>query len=397
MSNGGDQHIYPASLIGMFSAEEGPVRRRRKVYVARRDLGRVLPQVADRAGLLGRPHDHLYDNHDRVRPDLDDFWQCIEETIPLLDETIHRVARGGQLYTSDFVKVWVPYIAHLLARPPRVSLNEHHDLRDNASTPTDRYRLFATYADSFLLRTEWSLVTTTPAHPLLSNDGGYAVMPGGSDFAPAVVVPLSRTVAVRLAVSPDPTFNRKRARTEVPVYRWHPQDIAALNELFTGNAGREVYADTHDRATHAVDLWDGTSEPHYSHAGVDARVFTATAVENTAHVLIGGAPPNDDPWSRYLIARHRYGCDCAKFRHPDACPNEATGQDEYRFFQARQYWARFRHRPDLKSEYGSRFAVLGGKGIAWATPHGILTGPRPPESACAGGIWRHVGPPLRTT
>lgn len=398
MSNTGDQHIYPASLIGMFSEQDLPTRRKRRVYVARRDLDKVLRQIAERAGLLGKPHDHIYDNHDALRPDLDDFWQDIEKTLPKLDESIHRVTTGGQLRTSTFVTVWVPYIAHLLARPPRITLSEHHDLRDGDSAPTDRYRLFATYADSFLMRTRWALLTTTPEHPFVSNDGGYTVLPGGPDEASAVVVPISRTIAIHLRVSTDPTFDRKQPRTPIPTHGWHADDVAALNDLMAHMAGREVYTATQEQADHALTVINGTATPHLSRVGVDPRVFAATAIEMTAHTLIGGAPTKDDPWGRYLIARHRYTCDCKAFRHPEPCPTTATSEtDKQRFFDARQQWDRFQRRPDLNALCGDRTAAWGGEGIAWATTEGIATGPIPPGFAHSAEVWRRQGDPLRTT
>lgn len=266
-ANGGIQHYYPASLIGQFSDRPRGKRRKRMVHVASWQANKVLYQPAEKLGFLSQ-FPHLYDDPSDAEVGLDHLWTSIERRIGVLDAATQRPWHRA-IPASEFLGVWVPYVAQLVARAPHISEGLGHDLRTalHGSTAwSDRLVLYGRLVDSFTIGCRWSVIETS-GEPFVSSDAGFVFLP--TPTGGAICVPISPSRA--LFVERGAGIAARRVRIEH--FMWSADSVAVLNECLVLAAGREVYASTRGQAATALALWRGEVDPVETRQGVNAAAF----------------------------------------------------------------------------------------------------------------------------
>ena len=321
----GKQHVFPASLIGQFSTDQGP-RRKRRVYVARRGVPKVLHPRAQEAGLLSRHH-RLYDEgdpHARGQP-LDDVWQTAEGAIDRVETVMLGVERGWPVPAVEFVLALVPYVAHLLARPARIDLptiamswpdtppvipdaSDLTNLNSGINEHDRRRTFFAVLADAILFRSHWSIALAQEADPWMTNDLGMVWLPGESPGT--FVIPMTPRHAVILGAGP-PNYRFGARKVRIKAYEWSGQDVQLANELLALTASREVYALREKQAAGILDLWQDPTAATCHSSGATAQVLYPSVAAAGAWLLNEGRPLDSElSWARFMTAHHEFGCKC---------------------------------------------------------------------------------------
>lgn len=104
-------HYIPASYLGRFSSEEDRPRRRRRLWIADQQQGRVLWQAAET--ICGARD--FYSVSSSLDPRLiDKMWTSYE---PDLNRALDRLITG-QLDAAQWLKTLVRFVAALLVRGP---------------------------------------------------------------------------------------------------------------------------------------------------------------------------------------------------------------------------------------------------------------------------------------
>ena len=300
----GAQHYFPASLIGQFSFNPEGKRRNRPVHVVRRGVPKVITVKAEQAGLL-RDHPRLYDDPANPSVDLDRVWQDAEGLIDRLDASV-RLPEHRVLPIGDFVRVWVPYVAHLLARTPNITDDTSPDLRRAAPTSgawSDREAIFGRFADTLVGACRWTVLEST-GQPFLTSDAGFVFLPSGRGGA--LVIPVTPRQAFLIEREPHP---RLREKMRIPHVSWPERDTAFLNDVLCLSSGREVYASRQDQAERAIALWDGAASPTDLGDGAHAGLLCSLAAEPVRTVF--GFEGWRAPWTWYSAIASRYVSDWA--------------------------------------------------------------------------------------
>lgn len=214
-------HFIPAALLGNFSAERNGPLRLRRIAVQRRGCN---PQLT-RAENVGYAHD-LYKVTSQSKSSVDDSWSQFERRLP---EAISVLEASQAIEAEIWLRVLVPYVASLFVRglewekryisrftdawgqdiltsPALDSKSMRSDegagstIRDiltesnsNSSRLIELQRILA-----LVTCAKWNIVHSVSTEPFLNNDLGMTgtIVPNTNEIG--LVVPLSRTVAVRL-------------------------------------------------------------------------------------------------------------------------------------------------------------------------------------------------------
>lgn len=319
---GGRQHYYPAALIGEFGEEASSKRgRRRPVWVARRGVPQPFRAAAQDVG-VDRQHPRLYDPQTDQGFDLDRLWTESERRLGHVRALIDCATEHGQVPAEGFVTALVPFVAQLLARHPELWTPHPSDLRvagpARDSLMQGRSDLFGRFCDTLLYRRRWLLLDTSHDQPLVATDIGWHWMPG--ELPGELFVPVSpgRALVVR---GGDASYTLKSHDVDLPTVIWHAEDVAVRRDAMVLAAPREVYAHRRELAQHAVDAWAGAAVP----PGDIARGLALPAAGLAAAFLSGSASDPRLAWGRFMVANHRWACQCE-----DELRDQGVGREKRR-------------------------------------------------------------------
>lgn len=312
------QHYVPASLIGQFSSDVTTSRRGRRVYVARRNLNRVLYKRANDVGKWpGIPH--LYDAEEHDDVSVDPLWMRSEQDIGRIEGLLAQAASSGSVSGEEFVISLAPYVAQLMARCPLIQLGDNNDSDliakpNDAATIITRHGLFGVLADALVSRLRWAIVTVAPDPPMRAfftlSDNVCVWLPGRASGS--IVVPLSGTCAVVLSRG-QPSYRLGAERVSIPRYQWRPQDVQTVNDIGALQCDYEIYSKEETDARHVVHMWAGEDLPHASAEGIPASALANADRFVVTAVLLGGRAFHfGQSWLRFMVATHQFGCDCAQ-------------------------------------------------------------------------------------
>ena len=378
----GAQHYFPASLIGQFSFNPEGKRRSRPVHVARRGVPKVITAKAEQAGLL-RDHPRLYDDPANPSVDLDRVWQNAEGLIDRLDASV-RLPEHKVLPIGEFIRVWVPYVAHVLARTPNITDDTCPDLRRAAPTSgawSDRQALFGRFADTLAGGCQWTVVEST-SQPFLTSDAGFVFLP--SDRGGALVIPVTPTHAFLIEREPR---SQSREKMRIPHATWSERDVAFLNDVLCLSAGREVYTSLHDQAERAMALWNDSTCPADLGGGTHAGLLRSVAAVPARTVF--ACDSSEEPWTWYSMIASRtllnWADDEIFGRHiADVSPDVLTRFEK----QARQKIAR-------EVDFGVGVVSAGPIRVITVSVRGFDVLAVPTDAVV--GTYRRVGPPMTTS
>lgn len=161
-----------------------------------------------------------------------------------------------------FVNVLAPFVAQLLARPPRLVLDDMSDLTTESSTRESalgqRPEAFAHFLDAIVYQRRW-LVVDAPPGSLPSTDLGWIYMPG--DFPGELFIPVTPSRALVVRGGRPWTYFHGDDLVDIPVVAWPPDQVRVRAEAMMLVAPREVYAATPDLTEHALRLWAQGDQP----------------------------------------------------------------------------------------------------------------------------------------
>lgn len=379
MGSPGIQHIYPASLIGQFGTDAGERRRERRVHVAFHETGTTGHRPAEKVGFL-QDFPRLYDEPvDGTGGTLDDVWTDAEELIDALHRSVQT--SGGKIPRSEFVHVWVPYVAHLFARVPRIGSLIGDDLRTasrGATAWSDRYTLFGRFADMLAAGCQWAIIETN-TEPFVTSDSGFVYMP--SMTGGALVVPFSPQHAFYIERGPSMLSTK---RVTVPRNIWPEYPVRFLNDIITLTAGYEVYASLPAQAERAAALWDKTTAPLALPGGATADDMISLAVPGAMTAFALDRPHG--AWLAYAEVAHHVECACRTRKKTfGPCVKEQPAADAL---------------DDLVAAIAAETYV----GNGYVDPEGFAVGVSPPgigrirvPEAAHHSTWRPNGPVLTTS
>lgn len=304
-------HYYPAALIGQFRTSDSRGEGRdAAVWVARRGVDRAVRTAASKCG-VDRDAPQLYAKESGDAR-LDDLWRRSEDMWAQLKFGLEAVRQTGTAPAHFFVNVLVPFAAQLLARPPRLMLDELSDLTDGLNRDAlvdERSGVFAQFADALLYSRRWLLVEV-PDGALVSSDLGWHWMPGA--MPGEVFMPVSPTTALVIrGGQEDPTYHLDDEWVDIPVVQWEPEWTDLRVEAMMLAAPREVFCSRREQAERAIKLWgenDTPGEPvnemAQNLAGYESWLLAGLLLEGaSAHPAVA--------WSRFMLATHRFGpCRC---------------------------------------------------------------------------------------
>ena len=296
--------------------------------MARRGVPKVLRVRAKNAGLFPGHH-RLYDDprpHAFAMP-LDDLWKNAESAIPRIDAVLQHVEQEHRLPSASFVVDLVPYVAHLLARPPRLDLEIYKltwpdppedipsfsDLTDDSSELNEHERrlgFFAVLADVLLFNTHWSIALAPRAAPWITTDLGMAYLPG--EGIGTFVIPLTPQHAVVLTGT-APTYRFGVRRVSIRTHDWSADDVRLVNDFSAMAAPFEVYALDEDAAGHVLEIWEDPDRAVKHGSGLSAQMLLPLATTSGARMLNSGREYEPRRAGlRFLTAHHEFGCGCEK-------------------------------------------------------------------------------------
>ncbi|MBB2893731.1 hypothetical protein FHU39_003762 [Flexivirga oryzae] len=276
--------------------------------MARRGVDLTLRLRAERAGIDPRAH-HVYGHPGVGGVDLDGLWQSAEWRIDDLLAGVAATSNCGWAPTAWFVLTASPYVGHLLARHPKLTLHETFDLKvdDTDDARIFRYGLTGSLIDRVMTRSRWSIARAGAATEWTTNDLGMLWLPG---YGPGtVLVPVSPRYAFVLAAG-SPTYRYGHGRIAMRTYDWSDDDVAVINDLLAMLAPREVYSRSERLADRSRALWQD-ADTVSNRDGVDAILLRQFEAEQVAYPLLQGQfVDNETSWGRFMAATHQFECSC---------------------------------------------------------------------------------------
>lgn len=247
----GNQHVYPAGLIGQFAMRDSKGSRPREeaVWVARRGSARPFPQAAHNVGFDGRVP-RAYAAPAGTSFDFDQILSQSETYLGSLPNLMPRVLRDRRMPAIEYVAQLIPFVAGLLSRSPRLGLADTSSLNPENPRQVDllNERVEAVCQALYVLTFDSTLMLVRDIEmTLFTNDTGYTVGPG-PDGGLEVFLPLGPGVALVAIVGGNPNLNVRRRRVPLRCVDWSPAVLDTRKWLLAFHARSEAYASTREIA-----------------------------------------------------------------------------------------------------------------------------------------------------
>jgi hypothetical protein len=304
-------HYYPAALIAQFRLSgTRKVGRNAPVCVARRGVDKPLVLAADDCGWDPKNR-RLYQSQDGSES-LDELWQRSERMVGEVIHGVNLLRDGEPAPAGWFVNVLAPFVAQLLARPPRLVLDDMSDLTTESSTRESalgqRQEAFAHFLDAIVYQRRW-LVVDAPPGSLPSTDLGWIYMPG--EFPGELFIPVTPSRAVVVRGGRPWTYFHGDDLVDIPVVAWPVDQVRVRAEAMMLVAPREVYAATPDLTEHALRLWGAGGPAGTSDSDLAAGLAQWESWVTGGLLRTGSAKDPTIAWQRFLVASHRFAeCHC---------------------------------------------------------------------------------------
>jgi hypothetical protein len=307
-------HYWPAALIGRFGVpSSGKSPRDNRVWVSRKGVDRPFLTAASKVG-YDPSNPQIYRG---PLVNLDDVWQRAEGHHGMVQRLLSDIVATGVIPAEAFACILVPYVAHLIARQPRLFLPDEgmSDLIQGSESHDKhlalRFAAMWKFADALLTARKWFVVVPPDGVELVTTDLG--LLWGSGPTPGEIFLPLSPKAAL-VIWGGGHSYDPRSDWVEVPRLDWETWAIEVRRDAMILATPHDVYTSSEETAIYAHNLCR-TPPPSRSslRAGDRATAFDLAVADThlmAGFVQDGAAMHPQVAHARVLCVQHRWACSC---------------------------------------------------------------------------------------